>query len=148
MAQIPASSTIWFTSVLKAVRTADGSAIVSPLRIDVHQSRITLGSWPHVITMPESTVVLDPSISVPGRMWTGRRTKRRLFAVSGFEGGAVQCSAVRGAGAIHSAFQRPHNASGALRDFPFLERRLWSSYVGRFATKVSISRRTSSLFDT
>jgi hypothetical protein len=71
MTQIPAGSTIWFTSVLKAVRTADGSAITSPIRIDVRQSRITFGSWPHVITMPDSTIVLDPSISVPFRLWTG-----------------------------------------------------------------------------
>ncbi len=71
MTHIPAGSTIWFTSVLKAVHTADGSAITSSIRIDVHQSRITFGSWPYVITMPDSTVVLDPSISVPRRLWSG-----------------------------------------------------------------------------
>jgi hypothetical protein len=71
MTQIPAGSTIWFTGVLKAVHTADGGAITSPIRIDVHQSRITFGSWPYVITMPDSTVVLDPSISVPRRLWSG-----------------------------------------------------------------------------
>ena len=71
MTHIPAGSTIWFTGVLKAVHTADGSAITSPIRIDVHQSRITFGGWPHVIAMPDSTVVLDPSISVPRRLWSG-----------------------------------------------------------------------------
>ncbi|HEV3091720.1 MAG TPA: hypothetical protein VGX91_09835 [Candidatus Cybelea sp.] len=71
MTHIPTGSTIWFTGVLKAVHTADGSAITSPIRIDVHQSRITFGSWPYVITMPDSTVVLDPSVSVPYRLWTG-----------------------------------------------------------------------------
>jgi hypothetical protein len=68
--QIPAGSTIWFTGVLKAVHTADGRALTSPIRIDVHQSRITFGKWPYVITMPDSTVVLDPSISVPYRLWS------------------------------------------------------------------------------
>ncbi len=71
MTHIPAGSTIWFTSVLKAVHTADGSAITSPIRIDVNQSRITFGGWPYVIAMPDSTVVLDPSISVPRRLWSG-----------------------------------------------------------------------------
>jgi hypothetical protein len=69
MTTIAAGSTIWFTGVLKAVRTADGRAITSPIRIDVHQSRITFGGWPYVITMPDSTVVLDPSLSVPRRLW-------------------------------------------------------------------------------
>jgi hypothetical protein len=71
MTRIPAGSTIWFTGVLKAVHTADGSAITSPIRIDVRQSRITFGSSPYAITMPDSTVVLDPSIRVPRRLWTG-----------------------------------------------------------------------------
>lgn len=71
MTHIPAGSTIWFAGVLKAVRTADGSAITSPIRIDVHQSRITFGGWPHIIPMPDSTVVLDPSIRVPRRLWSG-----------------------------------------------------------------------------
>jgi len=71
--QIAAGSTIWFTSVLKTVRTADGSPITSPVRIDVRQSRITFGGWPHVIAMPDSTVVLDPSISTPRRFWTDDR---------------------------------------------------------------------------
>lgn len=69
--QIPAGSTIWFTGVLKAVHTADGSVITSPIRIDVRQSRITFGNWPYVVTMPDSTVVLDPSIVVPRRSWDG-----------------------------------------------------------------------------
>jgi len=71
MTHIAAGSTIWFTSVLKAVHTVDGSAITSPIRIDVNQSRITFGGWPYVITMPDSTVVLDPSINVPRRLWSG-----------------------------------------------------------------------------
>jgi hypothetical protein len=71
MTRVPVGSTIWFTGVLKAVHTADGSAITSPMRIDVRQSRITFGSWPHAITMPDSTVVLDPSITVPRRLWSG-----------------------------------------------------------------------------
>ncbi len=71
MTHIPAGSTIWFTSVLKAVHTADGSAITSPIRIDVRQSRVTFGGWPYVVTMPDSTVVLDPSITVPRRLWSG-----------------------------------------------------------------------------
>ncbi|MGC2651686.1 MAG: hypothetical protein WA304_12875 [Candidatus Cybelea sp.] len=71
MTRIPAGSTIWFTSVLKAVHTADGSAITSPTRIYVHQSRITFGGRPNVIAMPDSTVVLDPSISVSRRLWNG-----------------------------------------------------------------------------
>lgn len=70
LTRIPAGSTIWFTSVLKAVHTADGSAITSPIRIDVNRSSITFGGWPHTITMPNSTVVLDPSISVPRRLWS------------------------------------------------------------------------------
>jgi hypothetical protein len=71
MTHIPAGSTIWFTSVLKAVHSADGGAITSPIRIDVNQSRITFGGWPYVIAMPDSTVVIDPSISVPRRLWSG-----------------------------------------------------------------------------
>jgi|SRR5579883_498465 len=71
--QIAAGSTIWFTSVLKPVRTAEGSAITSPVRIDVRQSRITFGGWPYVIAMPDSTLVLDPSISTPRRFWTDDR---------------------------------------------------------------------------
>lgn len=71
MTQIPAGSSIWFTGVLEAVRSADGSAITSPVRIDVHQSRITFGSWPYAVSLPESTVVLDPSIRVPFRLWNG-----------------------------------------------------------------------------
>jgi hypothetical protein len=69
--QIPAGSTIWFTGVLKSVHTADGSAITSPVRIAIHESHITFGGWPYVALMPDSTVVLDPSISVPGRVWAG-----------------------------------------------------------------------------
>jgi hypothetical protein len=69
MTQIPTGSIIWFTGVLKGVHTADGRAITSPVRIDVHQSRITFGIWPHTITMPDSTVVLDPAIRVPRRLW-------------------------------------------------------------------------------
>lgn len=71
MTQIPAGSTIWFTSVLKAVHTADGSAITSPIRIDVSRSRITFAGWPYTITVPDSTVILDPAISVPRRFWSG-----------------------------------------------------------------------------
>lgn len=71
MTGIPAGSTIWFTGVLKAVHTADGKAITSPIRIEVNQSRISFGGWPYVIAMPDSTVVLDPSISVPRRLWSG-----------------------------------------------------------------------------
>ena len=71
MTHIPAGSTIWFTSVLKAVHNADGSTITSPIRIDVNQSRVTFGGWPYVITMPDSAIVLDPSVSVPRRLWSG-----------------------------------------------------------------------------
>lgn len=71
MTHIPTGYTIWFTGVLKAVHTADGGAPATPIRIDVHQARITFGRWPYVITMPESTIVLDPSISVPHRLWMG-----------------------------------------------------------------------------
>jgi hypothetical protein len=71
MTPIPAGSTIWFTSVMKAVHTSDGGAITSPIRIDVRESRITFGRWPYVITVPDSTVVLDPSIQVPRRLWSG-----------------------------------------------------------------------------
>jgi hypothetical protein len=72
MTNIPAGSTIWFTSVLKAVHTADGSAITSPVTIDVRQSRIAFGGWPRVIAVPDSTIVLDPSISVPRRSWSAQ----------------------------------------------------------------------------
>ncbi len=71
MTHIPTGATMWFTSVLKGVHTADGSALNSPIRIDVHQARVTFGKWPYVITMPNSTIVLDPSISVPRRLWSG-----------------------------------------------------------------------------
>ncbi len=71
MTQLPAGSTIWFTGVFKAVHTADGSAITSPIQIAVRKSRITFGSWPYVIAVPDSTVVFDPSISVPSRLWAG-----------------------------------------------------------------------------
>jgi hypothetical protein len=70
MTPIPAGSTIWFTSVLKAVHTSDGSPITSPIQIAVQKSRITFGGWPYVITMPDSTIVLDPSIGVPRRLWS------------------------------------------------------------------------------
>ena len=82
MTHIPAGSTIWFTSVLKAVHTADGSAITSPIRIDVRQSRITFGSWPYIITMPDSTVVLDPSISVPRRLWSDAEKLNAAYSPS------------------------------------------------------------------
>jgi hypothetical protein len=65
MTHIPAGSAIWFTSVLKAVHASDGRPITSPIRIDVHHSRVTFGGWPYAVTMPDSTVVLDPSITVP-----------------------------------------------------------------------------------
>lgn len=71
MTHIPTGSTIWFTGVLKAVHTADGSAITFPTRIQVHEARITFGSWPYVIAMPDSSVTLDPSVSVPYRLWSG-----------------------------------------------------------------------------
>lgn len=70
MTHIPSGSTIWFTGVLKAVRTSDGSPITSPIRIYVRHSRVTFGRWPYAIAMPDSTVLLDPSISVPRRLWT------------------------------------------------------------------------------
>lgn len=82
MTQIPTGSTIWFTSVLKAVRNADGSAITSPIRIDVRQSRITFGGWRHVITVPDSTVVLNPSVSVPYRLWSGSDQLNVTYAPS------------------------------------------------------------------
>jgi hypothetical protein len=69
--QIPAGATIWFTGVLKGVHTADASAMTSPIRIDVRQSRVTFGGWPYVVTMPDSTIVLDPSVSIPRRLWSG-----------------------------------------------------------------------------
>jgi hypothetical protein len=82
MTRIPPGSTIWFTGVLKAVHNADGSAITSRMRIDVRQSRITFGSWPHAIAMPDSTVVLDPSISVPRRLWSGPEQLNVAYAPS------------------------------------------------------------------
>jgi hypothetical protein len=81
-APIPAGSTIWFTSVLKAVRTTDGSAIASPIRIDVRHSRITFGGWPHIITVPDSTVVIDPSITVPRRLWSGTQQLNVAYSPS------------------------------------------------------------------
>lgn len=80
MTQVQTGSTLWFTSVLKAVHTADGRAIASPIRIYVRQSRITFGNWPHIITMPDSTVVLDPSITAPRRLWSG--SEQLSFAYS------------------------------------------------------------------
>lgn len=69
MTHVPTGSTLWFTAVLKSVRNANGSAITTPTRIEVRQSRITFGKWSHVINMPDSTIELDPSISVPHRLW-------------------------------------------------------------------------------
>jgi hypothetical protein len=71
MTPIAAGATLWFTGVLKDVRTANGGAITSPIRIDVRQSRVTFGRWPYVIALPDSTVDLDPSITIPRRLWTG-----------------------------------------------------------------------------
>ena len=71
MTHIPAGSTIWFTGVLKAVHTSDGSPITSPIRMYVRHSHVTFGRWPYAIAMPDSTVLLDPSISVPRRLWSG-----------------------------------------------------------------------------
>jgi hypothetical protein len=70
MTRIPMGASIWFTGVLKGVRNADGSAITAPIRIDVRNAQITFGGWGRVVTMPDSTVVVDPSITVPRRMWT------------------------------------------------------------------------------
>jgi hypothetical protein len=82
MTHIPAGYTIWFTSVLKAVHTPDGGAITTPIRIDVHQSRITFGRWAHVVTMPDSTIVLDQSRSIPYRLWDGGPTLHVVYAPS------------------------------------------------------------------
>lgn len=71
MTHIPTGSTMWFTGVLKSVRTTDGSAITTPLRIDVREARITFGLWPYVIAMPDSSVVIDASTKVPRRLWEG-----------------------------------------------------------------------------
>jgi hypothetical protein len=70
MTPIPAGASIWFTAVLKGVRNADGSGITAPIRIDVRNAQITFGGWAHVVTMPDSTVVVDPAITVPRRLWT------------------------------------------------------------------------------
>lgn len=67
--QIAAGSTIWFSSVLESVRR-DGRDVGSDrIRIDVRESRITFGSWPYVIAMPDSTIVLDASTREPQRSW-------------------------------------------------------------------------------
>lgn len=89
MTTIPAGSTIWFTGVVKGVRTADGSAITSPVRIDVRQSRITFGRWPYVVSMPDSTVVLDPSIQVPRRLWSGSKELSVAYSPSQVSQGAL-----------------------------------------------------------
>lgn len=85
MTHIPTGDTIWFTGVLKAVHTADGSAITTPISIDVRQGRITFGEWPYVITMPDSTIVLDPSISVPRRLWSSATQLNVAYAPSQVE---------------------------------------------------------------
>jgi hypothetical protein len=82
LTQVPAGSTLWFTAVLKAVHAANGSAITSPIRVYVRQSHITFGGWPHIIAMPDSTVVLDPSISVPRRLWSDREQLRFAYSPS------------------------------------------------------------------
>jgi len=110
MTHIPAGSTIWFTSVLKAVHTADGSAITSPIRIRResiahHVRRVAVrhrdaGQYGPARSVDKRT---PPVVGRPGEI------ECRLFAVSGFAGSALRCSAVRGAGGIHSAFQRSRN---------------------------------------
>ncbi len=68
--RIEPGSTIWFSSVLEAIASPTPRA-QTPLRIDVTQSRITFGNWPYVVTLPDSTILLDDSAQRPVRRWTG-----------------------------------------------------------------------------
>ncbi len=67
---IATGSTIWFSSVLEGIASEGGELGNAPIRIAVVQQRITFGEWPHVITMPNSLITLDPSTSEPQRWWT------------------------------------------------------------------------------
>jgi hypothetical protein len=66
---IETGSTIWFSGVLQGVSIDNGAWGSKPIRIQVRQSRITFGQWKYVITMPDSTVTIDPSTQAPQR-WT------------------------------------------------------------------------------
>jgi hypothetical protein len=67
---IETGSTIWFSSVLEGVSNDQGDVGSKPIQIDVRQSRITFGQWQRVITLPDSTITIDPSTRVPQR-WIG-----------------------------------------------------------------------------
>ncbi|MGA7355534.1 MAG: hypothetical protein WBW76_08895 [Candidatus Cybelea sp.] len=81
-AQIPTGSTIWFSSVLEGVQSDAGDLGKTPVRIDVRQSRIAFGLWPYVITMPDSTIMLDPSSREPERWWVGHSSWSVTYAPS------------------------------------------------------------------
>ena len=80
--QILAGSTIWFSSVLEGVQSDAGDLERTPVRIDVRQSRIEFRQWPYVITMPDSTITIDPSSGEPERWWVGNSSWSVAYAPS------------------------------------------------------------------
>lgn len=78
--QIPTGSTMWFSSVLDGVESANGDLGTTPIRIDVRDSRITFGNWPYTVAMPDSIIQLDPSATNPQRWWIDRSAWSVTFA--------------------------------------------------------------------
>ncbi len=79
---IESGSTIWFSGVLEGVSSDKGALGSKPIRIDVRQSRITFGRWQHVITLPDSTITIDPSTSDPQRWWVDNSAWSLTYAPS------------------------------------------------------------------
>jgi hypothetical protein len=79
---IETGSTIWFSAVLEGVSVDKGGLGHKPIRIDVRQSRVTFGQWKHVITLPDSTITIDPSVRDPQRWWVNGSAWSLTYAPS------------------------------------------------------------------
>jgi hypothetical protein len=80
--RIQTGSTIWFSAVLEGVSSDTGALGTAPIQIDVRQSRITFGLWRYVISMPDSTITLDPRTREPQRRWVGNSAWSLTYAAS------------------------------------------------------------------
>ncbi|MFY9719234.1 MAG: hypothetical protein WAK16_06260 [Candidatus Cybelea sp.] len=79
---IETGSTIWFSGVLEGVSSGNGGLGSKPIRIYVRQSRITFGQWQHVITLPDSTITIDPSARARQRWWVNNSAWSLIYAPS------------------------------------------------------------------
>ena len=79
---IESGSTIWFSGVLEGVSVGKGDLGTTPILISVRQSRITFGQWQHVITLPDSSITIEPSTRDPQRWWVNRSAWSLTYAPS------------------------------------------------------------------